>query len=127
RLLSERQRPCVSIYCPTQKTYPKRQQDPVRYRNLVDRAEQMLREKHAAAEVAPILDHLRALADEGTFWIQGHAGVAILASPATFETFGLRNPPPERVMVADSFLLAPLLRVAQSADRFHVLCLQREA
>jgi hypothetical protein len=127
RLRAGQQPPCVSIYLPTHKTYPERHQDPVHYANLVDRAEELLHQEYSPAEVRPVLDRLRALADESTLWIQGHAGLAILASPTVFDTCGLRNPPPERVVVADSFLLTPLLRVAQSADRFHVLCLQREA
>jgi hypothetical protein len=127
RLRGAQQPPCVSIYFPTRTTYPERHQDPVHYGRLVNRAAESMRAHYLAAEVRPVLDRLRALADDSAFWIQGHAGLAILASPATFDTFGLRKPPPERVVVADSFLLAPLLRVVQSADRFHVLCLQREA
>lgn len=128
RLAGERP-PCVSIYLPTQKTYPDRRQVPIRYGNLVDRAEAVLRQKFPAAEVRPLLDRLRAPAADETFWDhgqQGRAGLAVLASPRTFDTFALRTVPPERVTVGDSFLLTPLLRAAQSANRFHVLCLQRE-
>ena len=128
RLLGGQKPPCVSIYFPTQRTYPERHQGPVQYGNLVDRAEEALSRKYPAAEARPLLDRLRGLANDSAFWARDQseqAGLAILASPETFDTFGLRNPPPERVAVTDSFLLTPLLRVAQSADRFHVLCLQR--
>jgi len=40
--------------------------------------------------------------------------------------FELNRLIPERLTVPSSFHVKPLLRVAQSADRFHVLCLQRE-
>src|SRR5438270_739017 len=90
RLRDSQQPPCVSIYFPMRKTYPERHEDPVRYSNLVDRAEDLLRQKYSTAHVQPMLGRLRALADESSFWIQGHAGLAILAAPAAFATFGLR-------------------------------------
>jgi len=127
RLLGGQQPPCVSIYLPTERAYPERQQEPIRYGNLVDRAEEAQRRKYPTAEGRAVLDRLRTLIDDGTFWRQGPGGLAVLASPSTFDTFWLRNSPPERAVVGDAFLLTPLLRVAQSADRFHVLCLQREA
>lgn len=42
-----------------------------------------------------------------------------------FELFELPRAMPERAVVADSFHVKPLLRYAQSADRFHVLALDR--
>ncbi|MBN9518070.1 hypothetical protein J0H58_06060 [bacterium] len=129
RLLGEQRTPCVSIYLATQKTYPDRQQVPLRYRDLVDRAEEALRRTHPDAGARPVVDRLRALEEDKAFWNQGRAGqagLAVLASPTALDTFDLRTPPPERVSVADTFLVTPLLRVAQSADRFQVLCLQRE-
>jgi len=127
--LLDQQAPCVSIYFATEKTYPDRHQGRTQYDNLVDRAEEALRRNYPAAAVRPLLDRLRDLTKESAFWTRDQseqAGLAVLASPASFDTFPLRNPPPERVAVADSFLIRPLLRVTQSDDRFHVLCLQRE-
>jgi hypothetical protein len=125
RLLGERQPPCVSVYLPTEKAFPQRQQQTIRYGNLVDRAEESLRRDYPSA-AGPLLDRLRGLAADSAFWARGAGGVAVLASPGTFDTFDLRNPPRERVAVGDSFVVTPLLRVAESADRYHVLCLQRE-
>jgi hypothetical protein len=127
RLMGAQQPPCVSIYLPTEQPYPERQQVPIRYANLVDRAEAALRERYPAAQGRPLLERLRAPINDRAFWEQGGAGLAVLASPGSFDVFGLRTPPPERVSVGDTFLLTPLLRAAQSADRFHVLCLQRKA
>jgi hypothetical protein len=129
RLLDRQEPPCVSIYFSTEKTYPERHQGPVRYGNLVDRAEEGMRRKYPTAKVQPLHRRLRALVDDSALWTREQSeqsGLAVLASPTLFDTFLLRNPPAERVAVADSFLIRPLLRVAQSADRFHVLCLQRD-
>src|SRR5262249_4009970 len=108
--------------------YPDRHSAQVHYDNLVDRAEQALLRNYSAA-ARPLLNRLRRLAHDSVYWARDpseQAGLAILVSPHTFQTFALRNPPPEGVVVAGSFLLTPLLRVAQSADRFHILSLQRE-
>ena len=37
-LLTPRRPPCISLYLPTSRGYPARQQDPVRYRNQLDAA-----------------------------------------------------------------------------------------
>ena len=52
--------------------------------------------------------------------------MAALGSPTTVQLFRLPRPVAERVVVGDSFHVKPLLRIVQSADHFHVLCLQRE-
>ncbi|MFO0851457.1 MAG: hypothetical protein U0871_23300 [Gemmataceae bacterium] len=49
----------------------------------------------------------------------------MFAAPVFFETFWLPRPVDALAVVADSFHLKPLLRVTQSADRFHVLLLTK--
>ena len=55
RLLDQQQAPCVSIYFPTEKTYPDRHQGATRYGNLVDRVEEALRRKYPAGKIQPLL------------------------------------------------------------------------
>jgi hypothetical protein len=124
-LLAPHQPPCISVYLPTERTYPDRHQSPVRYRNLVDQAEALLRRQYPGREVRALLEKFNALADDSVFWRQRVAGLAVLGSADVFETFDLERAVPERVVVADNFHLKPLLRVLQSADRFQVLCLTR--
>jgi Bacterial archaeo-eukaryotic release factor family 3 len=125
-LLATHEAPCVSVYLPTARTYPDSQQDPIRYRNLLDKAETTLRESYPPARTAGLTEKLRGLLKDDAFWSRRLDGLAVLGSPDTFRVFELNRPIPERVIVADSFHVKPLLRIAQSADRFHVLCLTRE-
>ena len=97
-----------------------------RSRQVLRSAEESLRRKYPAAQGQPLLAKLRQLTNDA-FWTHRLDGLAVLASPTTLEVFDIPRPIPERVMVADSFHVKPLLRLVQSADRFHVLCLQREA
>lgn len=125
-LLARHEPPCVSIYLPTATSFPDTQQDRIRYRNLVDRAEAGVKEYVTPAQARPLLQKFRDLAADDAFWAHRRSGLAVLGSPDAFHVFELNRPVPERVAVSTSFHVKPLLRVAQSADRFRVLCLQRE-
>ena len=66
-LLAEQATPCVSIYMPTERSYPQSQQGPIRYRNLVDRVETSLRHKYPGAQVHAVLDKFRELGNDNAF------------------------------------------------------------
>ena len=68
-LLKSSEPPCVSLYQPTHRRYPENQQDPIRFRNLTKSLEQSLRQKYTTREVTPLLELLRALADDHEFGI----------------------------------------------------------
>jgi len=118
--------PCLSLYMPTPRRYPETQQGPLRYRNLLGQAEAALRQSYTSHEVHQFLEPFRPLVDDALFWTHRLDGLAVLGSREGLHVFDLARPVPERVIVADSFHIKPLLRIAQSADRFHVLCLHRD-
>src|SRR5690606_34111318 len=99
---------------------------PIRYKNLLRDMEESLREKYRGREIRSLLEPLQKLADDYYFWTHQRDGLAILRSADTFDVFRLQRPVKEIVVVADSFHLKPLLRIVQSADRFQVLCLERQ-
>ncbi len=117
------QPPCVSLYQPTHRSHPDNRQDPIRYRNLVRRIEATLKELYPQAQ--SIVDRYRAFEEDEAFWNGRTEGLAMLASPERFEVFELQRPVPERLIVADSFHVKPLLRILQSADRYQILGLTR--
>jgi hypothetical protein len=110
---------------PTHRSYPENQQDPIRYRNLVDAAEQSLKMKYNGRETRAILEKLRELTDIRAFWNHTLDGLAVVAAADRFDVFRIPRTLPERAIVADSFHVKPLLRYAQSADRFQVLGVTR--
>jgi hypothetical protein len=126
-LLKGDEPPCISLYQPTHRANPDSLQDPIRYKNLVRDAERSLREKYSGRDVRPLLEPLQALADDYNFWTHQRDGLAVLASAGRFEVFQFQRPVPELAVVADSFHVKPLLRILQSADRFQVLGLSRQA
>lgn len=124
-LLKGGEPPRISLYQPTHRANPDNLQDSIRYKNLVRDAERSLREKYSGREVRPLLEPFQALSDDYHFWTHQRDGLAVLASADTFEVFQLQRRVQELVVVANSFHLKPLLRMVQSADRYHVLCLDR--
>ncbi|QDU87470.1 hypothetical protein Pla175_08320 [Pirellulimonas nuda] len=125
-LLIDQQPPCVSIYQPTHRRHPENQQDPIRYRNLLERVESSLESHPDSKQAAGVLEKFRALVDDQEFWNHRTEGLAVLGSPTVFEVFDLQRSVDQLAVVADSFHVKPLLREAQSADRFQVLCLSRQ-
>lgn len=124
-LLTAREAPCVSLYQPTSRQHGGNDVDRARFRHLVREAEAGLPAKFHIRDVRPIVEKLRSLAEDGSFWGRTLDGLTVLASPDRFDVFVLPRPVKERLVMGGRFHLAPLLRAVQSADRFQVLCLTR--
>jgi hypothetical protein len=125
-LLGDVRPPCISLYQPTQRSFPGKQANPIRYKNLLRQVQASITEKYEAREVQAIVGKLEDLGRDEEFWLRRTEGLAILASVNRFEVFELQRSVPELVIVADSFHVKPLLRIVQSADRYHVLALSRK-
>jgi hypothetical protein len=119
------QPPCISVYLPTHRFHPGNQQDPIRFRNLMNEAETLLLQHYPSVEVAKLLQPFQLLAHDEVFWNHRTDGLALLGSVDQFQIFELQRAMPELVVVADSFHVKPLLRILQSADRFQILALNR--
>lgn len=113
--------PCLSLYQPTERHYPDTQQNVIRFRNLVKVLERSLREKYGASEIQVLLEPFHRLADDPELWTHMRDGLAVLGARSLFRVYRLQRTVPELAIVADSFHTKPLLRIQQSADRFHVL------
>jgi hypothetical protein len=124
-LLATHEPPCLSLYQPTHRRQPDRRQDSIRFRNLVKSLEESLRGAAPARGIAALLAPFHALANDSAFWNRGRDGLAAFAAAHFFRVYQLPRSVPERTIVADGFHIKPLLRVVQSADRFHILGLNR--
>ena len=45
QLLAKREAPCLSLYQPTHRSFPERQQDPIRFKHLVRELEDSLKQQ----------------------------------------------------------------------------------
>lgn len=123
-LLAPHQPPCISLYEPTHRSSPESsQEDPIRYRNLLHRAEESLRERYPARIVRPVVEKLEQFAADTDFWIQAVSGLAVFGSVDDLKVFKLQQPVTELLSVADRFQIKPLIRSVQRDGRYQLLAL----
>ncbi|HAF91943.1 MAG TPA: hypothetical protein DCG67_09335, partial [Pseudomonas sp.] len=89
-LLAVRQRPCLSLYQPTHRSFPEREQDPIRFKQLVRQLEDALKQQHCD-QPETLLAPFRALIDDADFWNNSRDGLAIFAAPGYFKIFRLQR------------------------------------
>ena len=126
-LLESRDPPCLSLYMPTHRYHPDNRQDPIRFGNLVKQLEGSLRLQFPSDEIRPLLEPFQALAEDDDFWNHTLDGLAVLGARGLFRVYKLQRPVAVLAVVANSFHTKPLLRIQQSADRYHILGLSRQA
>lgn len=123
-LLQPQKSPCVSIYVHTAPA-GNADQGRIRFKSAVQQVQRDLETKRQPGQEGDYLDPLRALGDDAAFWRSQSHGLAVFFNPE----FGLqlrRLPEPLRddlVVVADSFHIKPLIRIAQHMARFQVLAI----
>lgn len=125
-LLTLEPQPCLSLYMPTHRTFPDREQDPIRYRNLLDQLREQLQQQFPDTDSQQILSNFEALQNDQTFWSSPRAGIALIGTAELFRVYQLQRPVPELAVASQHPHLAPLLRIVQSADNYQVLCLSRD-
>ncbi|MFP7674497.1 hypothetical protein ACG74X_14200 [Marivita sp. S0852] len=126
-LLADHAAPCLSLYQPTHRSYPDRQQDPIRFGNLLKELEQSLTRQYSEQRSSALLRPFRDLKDDAQFWNRTLDGIAVFATETMFKVYNLQRPVRASAIVADSFHTKPLMRILQSADRYHVLGLNRHS
>jgi len=116
--------PCVSLYQPAHRAMPEVQQDPIRFKNLLGRAEDHLRERGLSPEGArDFLAPAAELLEAPMFWQYQSDGLAAFLAPGFFKTFRLPLSFGEAAIVGERFHLKPLLALFSGDGRFFVLAL----
>jgi Bacterial archaeo-eukaryotic release factor family 7 len=117
--------PCVSIYLPTHTAGPATRQDPIRFRNLVRAAHEVLRDEHdlSASEIDLLFGPARQLATDREFWRHQSDGLAFFLEPDFFHTLRVPLPFREDVHVGPSFRVRPLLPLLSGDGHFYLLAL----
>lgn len=122
-LLATQPAPCLSLYLPTHRNVPENTVDRPAYRHLVEALDLALAEAHPRHEVERLVRPLRLLADDRSFWEHTRDGLAVLAADGAARVFLLQRPVPPLALVGRRFHTLPLVHVASSLERCHVLAL----
>lgn len=125
-LAKENDRYCVSLYMPTHRAGADTQQDPIRLKELLRKAEQELiklgiRAPEAKERLAPAAELLQM----HDFWQFQSDGLALFISPNTLQHFRLPYRFDEYVNVNNRFFIKPLIPLLTGDGRFYVLALSQ--
>ncbi|MGC9454956.1 MAG: hypothetical protein ACP5HU_08825 [Phycisphaerae bacterium] len=127
-LLKESEYPSVSLYMPTHPAGSDSRQDPIRYRNLLRKCEEMLRRDGVGASaVREMLAKPKQLTDDAPFWRSQSGGLALFIGPGTFRYYRIPLETEEMVTVSGRFHLKPLLPLFSRNGLFYVLALSQKS
>ncbi|MEC9372623.1 MAG: hypothetical protein VYC34_02220 [Planctomycetota bacterium] len=126
--LSEmRDKPSVTILMPRARAGGDTKADPIRLRNLLDKAEAELESTGVrGADARSILELGRTLLSDTRFWMRGGAGLSLFLSPKHHSIHELPLDFSPTVVVADGFHVRPLLRLLQTDGVFYVLAISKD-
>lgn len=114
----------VSLYMPAQRMSAETRQNPVRFKNLITRAERELTEFGLRApEAKQLLERAEKLLHDSNFWQNQSDGLAVFLADDVFRFFRLPYAFEELVMVNRRFYVKPLLPLVSRDGRFHILAL----
>jgi len=126
RLTGNRQGTCVTIFMPTHSTGRDGQQDALRLKNLIGKAERDLVDQGArTTDVRKLLQPVRELPGEPGFWEKRSHGLALFVAEGVFDRFRVPISLDEQVIVNQRFQVKPLLPLVNSKDDYCLLALSQ--
>ncbi|MGB3768718.1 MAG: hypothetical protein WA947_19345 [Phormidesmis sp.] len=121
-LADTQESPCVSIYIPTHQLGAETQQDPIRLKNQLSKAEKMLAETGVDAnDATTLLQPAADLVNNQDFWQHQNTGLALFLSPGKFHQYTVPVSFEELVIVSDQFHIKPLLPLLANDGQFYIL------
>lgn len=121
-LAQQHQRPSLSFFIPTHRTSPDNQQDPIRFKNLVQEAK---RQFEAAGwkprEIEALLQPAFALLEESLFWRHTLDGLAVYLAENDFHVYKLPFAVEEQLVIAQSYYMKPVLPEFTNNGHYFIL------
>ena len=115
---------CVSIYIPTHRFGREQQQDPIRFKNLVTRAqEKLLDSGFRRPEVQELLRPAESLFEDKDFWQHQSDGLAVFLASDFSRIYRLPSRFDELMVIAGNFQIKPLLPLLAENGQFYILAL----
>jgi len=123
-LLDNSPAPGVSIYLPTHRAGRDTQQNRIRLKNMLSKAESELGARGVDGAAADaLLAPASQLVDDTQFWAQQSDGLALFMAPGFARRYRLPLRFPERAVVAPRFYIKPLLPMLTEEGHFYILAL----
>ncbi len=117
----------VTITMPTEKIGDERQQNPIRFKNLLSSAAEQLKQRGMKeTDAADYLKPAKELLGQPLFWSNMEHGMAVYLTTDYFEVFKLPYDMKEMVYVNKEFRITPLLPMVSINGSFCVLAISQE-
>lgn len=127
-LTAPQERPCLSIYMPGVKAGDETRQNPIRFKNLLRQAEELMVEGgYRAADVRSFLEPAKDMVANEAFWQHLSEGFVVFLSTHQIRHYRLPITFEELVVLGDSFYIKPLLPLLTHKGRFFLLALSQGA
>jgi len=127
RKLSEnKNHPSVSIFIPTHKEWNDMNQDIIRYKNQLNKAEKFLSNWLREKELISFLKPAKELLDDTEFWNHQDIGLAVYFNKDEFKTFRLPIRVEEFLYVNSIYYIKPLLPVLTGNGKFFLLAFDQK-
>jgi len=116
----------VSLFMPTEHKGQETEQNRIRFKNLLQEAEQRLSSKGLRSpDVRNLLEPAQQLLEKPGFWRHQSHGLAVFLTAETFEYYRLSLSFNEFVVISDNFHIKPLLPFFASDGHFYILALSQ--
>jgi hypothetical protein len=119
-LASQTSEQFLSLYMPTYSSGPEVQQNAIRFKNLMSRAEDQLQQVHGDLS---LLKAIESKIDEMTFWSHQAEGLAIFASSQDVQFIKLPGRVDESVDIGTRPMIKPMLCQSFMASPFFLVCI----
>ncbi len=126
QLLNSQPEWSISLFMPAHRAGRETQKDPIRLKNLLNKAEEQLETRGIRiADVNQILQPARDLLEDFDFWQHQSDGLAVFVSPELFEVYRLPIRFEELVVISSHFHIKPLLPLFANDGHFYLLALSQ--
>ena len=121
-LLTDQKPPCVSIYLPTHEAGRETQQDPIRLKNQLTRAEELLSQAGIDSTASQqLLKPAANLLEDQEFWQHQESGLALFITSEQLRYYRVPLELETMTVVSDQFQVKPLLPLVTDDGQFYVL------
>jgi hypothetical protein len=125
-LVAEHPGPCVSIYMPTHRSGEDTRQDPIRFKNLLRKAEeQLVQGGLRKVDTRTLLEPAQELQGYSPFWRHLGDGLAYFIAQDVNRAYTPPHRFDELLVVGDQFYVKPLLPLLSGDGRFYILALSQ--
>ena len=79
-LIKMEKQTCLSLYMPTHRSFPEREQNPIRYKNMLRGLRERLQAQLPDVDAAGLMRPFDALLEDHDFWIHQRDGIAVVGA-----------------------------------------------